>query len=213
MEQRITALKLQKRNHQRINVYLDGEFAFGLSRITAAWLEVGQELSDKKIKELQAADEIEIAYQRAINILNYRPRSEKEIRDKLLKHSTSNEVIEKVMERLRHNRLIDDEGFARQWVENRSEFRPRGKRALSAELRQKGINVDIINTVLQDIDEDELAYQAAVIQSRKYRRLDWEDFRRKMFAFLARRGFSYEVTRQVVEKVRKEAHPPTNLES
>jgi regulatory protein len=213
MEQKITALKSQKRNRQRINVYLDGEFAFGLSRITAAWLEVGQKLSDEKIKELQAADEIEIAYQRSLNTLSYRPRSEKEIWDNLRKHGTLDEVIENVIERLRRNRLVDDKGFAREWVKNRSEFRPRGKRALTAELRKKGIKIDIINSVLQDIDEDELAYQAAIKQSRKYRRLDWKAYRVKMLSFLARRGFNYEVARPVVEKVWKVDNSPTKHES
>jgi len=213
MERKITALKTQKRNRQRINVYLDGEFAFGLSRITAAWLEVGQELSNEKIQELQAADEIEVAYQRAFKYLNYRPRSENEIWDNLRKHETPDEVIGDVIDRLHRNKLVNDVDFAQQWVENRSEFRPRGRRALSMELRRKGISTDIIDQVLQDIDEDELAYQAAVKQSRKYRLQDWEAYRVKMISFLARRGFNYEVARPVVEKVWKEVNPSSNVES
>ena len=59
MGKQITDLKAQKRNHQRVNVYLDGEYAFGLSRIVAAWLHVGQELSPEKIKELKLEDELE----------------------------------------------------------------------------------------------------------------------------------------------------------
>ena len=63
MTRRITALKLQKRNHTRVNVYLDGEYAFGLARIVAAWLTVGTELSDEKIAMLQAEDQREMTYQ------------------------------------------------------------------------------------------------------------------------------------------------------
>jgi regulatory protein len=213
MERKITALKIQKRNHRRVNVYLDDEFAFGLSRITAAWLEIGQVLSDNKIQELLAADEIEVATQKVLNFLSYRPRSENEVREYLRKHDFSDEAIPEVIVRLRRNGLINDGDFARQWVENRSEFRPRGRRALRVELHRKGISTDIIDQVLQDIDEDELAYQAAVRQSRKYQKLDWEAYRVKMIAFLGRRGFNYGVSKPVVEKVWKEVNSSTNPEN
>ena len=87
MERKITALQAQKRNPQRVNVYLDGEFAFGLSRITAAWLQIGQVLSEEKIVELQAADEIEVAYQKALHYLSFRTRSEDEVRKNLRKNN------------------------------------------------------------------------------------------------------------------------------
>ena len=63
MTKKVTALKLQKRNKNRVNVYLDGEFAFGLARIVAAWLSTGQELTEEKIAELQAQDNVEVALQ------------------------------------------------------------------------------------------------------------------------------------------------------
>ncbi|MBU1661599.1 MAG: RecX family transcriptional regulator [Chloroflexi bacterium] len=201
MDRKITALKAQKRNPQRVNVFLDGEFAFGLSRIEAAWLQIGQELSAEKIRELQAADHKETAYQKALNFLSYRPRSENEVRQNLRKHNISDEAIPDVLDRLRRNGLVDDTQFAQTWVENRSEFRPRGRRALRMELRQKGIGDDIIEDVFQDLDEDALAYRAALKQFRKYRGLEQPDYRRKMSDFLARRGFGYGVAAPVVERV------------
>jgi regulatory protein len=72
---------------------------------------------------------------------------------------------------------------------------------LTAELRQKGISNEAIDTALRDLDEDNLAYKAALKQFRKYQGLDWQDFRQKMGAYLARRGFSYEITSVVVERV------------
>ena len=69
MNHTITALTLQKRNRERVNVYLDGEYAFGLARIVAAWLVVGQELSDEKITQLRIEDEREVAYQRALRLI------------------------------------------------------------------------------------------------------------------------------------------------
>jgi regulatory protein len=98
---RITALKLQKRNKERVNVYLDGEFAFGLARIVAAWLQVGQELDEEKIAALLAQDGVEVAYQRALKFISYRPRSEKEVEDNLKKHDVPTDTIELIMGRLR----------------------------------------------------------------------------------------------------------------
>lgn len=201
MVQKITALKVQKRNTQRVNVYLDEVFAFGLSRLTAAWLEVGQELNDEKIRELQAADGIEAAYQRALHFLSFRPRAIKEIERNLRKHNVSDEVILEIVERLARNSLVNDKVFAQDWVENRSEFRPRGRRALRIELRQKGIQDDVIDEVLNEIEEDELAYRAAIKADRKYRRLEWDEYRKKMIAFLSRRGFSYATAAPITEKV------------
>ena len=85
MKHKITALKRQKRNPNRVNIYLDGKFAFGLSRIVAGWLEVGQELDDEKISSLQVEDELEVAYQRALKFISHRIRTENEIRRNLNK--------------------------------------------------------------------------------------------------------------------------------
>jgi regulatory protein len=201
MGRKVTALKKQKRNSQRINVYLDGEFAFGLSRYAVAWLQIGQELSPEKIQELLEVDAQEIAYQRALNFISFRPRSEAEVCKNLQKHDTPEEVITEVITRLRKSGLLNDLQFAQTWVENRSTFRPRGRRALAMELRQKGISNEAIDETLSDVDEDSLAYQAALTQSRKYANLDWLAFRQKMSAFLARRGFNYEVAKPVIEQV------------
>jgi regulatory protein len=201
MQGKITALQAQKRNPQRINIYLDGEFAFGLSRFAAAWLQVGQELSEEKVNELQVVDAQEVAYQRALNFLSYRPRSEAEIRKNLLKHAVPDEVAEEVIERLRQNGLVDDRQFAQTWVENRSEFRPRGRCALAIELRQKGIGGETIDEVLREVDEHELALRAAQQQIRKYNGLERNEFRQKLGAFLARRGFSYGVAAPVFQQI------------
>jgi regulatory protein len=201
MGRKITALKVQKRNSQRINVYLDGEFAFGLSRFAASWLQVGQDLSPEKIQELQEIDAQEVAYQRALNFISYRMRSEKEIHQNLQKHNTPEKVITEVLARMRKSGLVNDLQFAQTWVENRSTFRPRGQRALTIELRQKGIADETIDEALRDLDEEPLAYQAALKQSRRYAGLEWMAFRQKMSAFLARRGFNYEVAKPVIEQV------------
>ena len=202
MIRKITAIKLQKRNPHRVNIYMDGEFAFGISRIIAGWLDVGHELDDEEIISLQAKDEEEVAYQRALKFISYRIRTEDEIRRNLTKHSIRSEVISDVLNRLRRNGLVDDIQFANSWVENRNEFRPRAHRMLTYELRKKGISDEVI---LQSLDsttpDEELAFKAAQNQFHKYEEFEWPDFRRKLSGFLARRGFSYTIISLVVDQV------------
>ncbi len=209
MAKKITALKAQKRNPDRVSVFLDGEYAFGLFRVVAAWLQIGQEIDEEKIRQLKQSEASEKAYQRALNFLSYRVRTETEIRRNLKKHDTPESVIEEVLERLRRNNLVDDLHFASAWVENRSEFRPRGRRALQSELRQKGVDQEVIEEALQSLDEGELAYRAAKKNARKYLRFEWPEFRKKLLAFLARRGFNYGVAAPIVERVWAEEQEQT----
>lgn len=210
MTHKITALSLQKRNRQRVNVYLDGEFAFGLARIVAAWLKVGQEISDEKINQLQIEDAREVAYQQALKFISYRPRAEAEVRQNLQKHDVSEENINHVVGRLKKSDLLNDEDFARIWVENRSEMRPRGRRALAYELRQRGVDKQTIGRALASVDEEELAYRAALKRARKLKDLEWEVFRQKMYRFLSQRGFNYEVSAHTISQVWEELSDTDN---
>lgn len=202
---KISAIEPQQRNPQRVNIYLDGEFAFGLDVMVAAWLRTGQELNDEKIAALQAQDAGEVAYQKALHFLSYRPRSSAEVRQNLNKRDIPVPLVEETIARLQRAGLVNDQEFARAWVENRSTFRPRGKSALRMELRQKGLSDEIIQSVLEEgVDEETLAYEAARKQARRYTGLEWPEFRQKLGGFLARRGFSYTILAPVVSKVWKE---------
>ena len=208
---KITAIEPQKRDPNRVSIHLDGEYAFGLTRIVAAWLKVGQELSEDKIASLQAEEARERAYQQALLFLSYRTRSEAEIRQNLRKHEIPEDVIEQTLERLRQNRLADDEQFARAWVENRNTFRPRSRRALAMELRQKGLPDEVAQTALAGLDEEALAYEAGLKKARRLEVLDWNEYRRKLSEFLARRGFPYSVIAPVVSRIWNETHTEQNI--
>jgi len=204
----ITALTIQQKNKDRVNVYLDGRFAFGLAAIEAARLRRGQTLSDDEIAALQNRDEAQKAHESALRYLDYRPRSVDEIRRHLKGKDIAPEVTDEVVERLTSVGLLDDRAFARYWLENRSDFSPRGERALRLELRQKGVPGDIIAEVLSEgHNEDEAAYRAAMAQVRKVRTTDPVEFRRKMEAHLARRGFSYDIAREAVARAWSELQP------
>jgi regulatory protein len=204
MAQIITALQVQKKNHQRVNVFINDEFAFGLARIVAAWLKVGQELSETKIAELTAQDQKEQALQRALNLISYRPRSEMEVRNNLKKHQIPEETITEVVTRLRETGILNDQQFAETWIENRGAFRPRSKLALRIELKQKGVGEEIIEETLANVNDEEQAYEAGQKKARQLRTMDEQEFKRKLFGFLARRGFNYEVTSLVVKKLWEE---------
>jgi regulatory protein len=201
MTYKITALKVQKRNPQRVNVFLDEEFAFGLSRIVAAWLTLGQELTDEEIAALKAKETYEVAFQQALKLLSYRQRSTSEVRRNLEEHGFGEGVILETLERLQRSGLIDDGRFAQNWVDNRNEFRPRSRRALYVELRQRGLDDADIEQALEDIDDDELAYQAASRRASRWAGSEWPEFQQKMTAFLARRGFHYGAISTAVRRV------------
>ena len=201
MARKITELRFQKRNKDRVNVYLDGRFAFGLAAIEAAHLKVGQELSDEDIARLQTQDEIERAYERALNFLSYRPRSEAEVRRNLREKDVEEQVIESVIERLTRAGLLDDREFARYWVENRAQFKPRGARALRQELWEKGVPNAVVAETLEGFDAESAARRVAEAGARRMAHLDPRDFRRKLSAYMARRGFSYEIISPLIEEM------------
>lgn len=201
MAGKITALRFQKRNKDRVNVYIDDRFAFGLAAIKAAHLKVGQALSDDDIAQLKRQDDVERAYERALNFLSYRPRSEAEVRRNLGKKDLDEPVVEAVIERLTRAELLNDREFARYWVQNRIEFNPRGLRALRQELWQKGVPETVIAETLAELDEEAAAQRVAEVGARKLAHHEPQAFRRKLVAYMARRGFSYPVIQPLVDEM------------
>ena len=200
----VTKLEPQKKNPQRLNVYLDGEFAFGISRAAAPWLVEGSQLSQDDINEMRLRDQVEGAYQRALHFLSYRSRSEAEIRWNLQKAQVPDHVIAQVVEKLRQSSLVDDLQFAKEWVENRSRFKPRGKKALTSELLQKGIGSQVIEEVLAELDEAELALKLARKKIPKLNIDQKRDFQDKLYGFLSRRGFSYSISQEIISRLWEE---------
>lgn len=189
---KITALKLQARNPNRVNVFVDGAFAFGLVKSEAVRLRVGQELTESEVARLQARDSEEMAYLRILKFLAVRPRSEAEVRQRLRRQGVDEALQAVLLERLRQANLLNDAEFAQQWVENRAAFRPRSKRALQAELRHKGVSASVQAAVLPTVDEASAALNAARKRAARWAGLTWAEFRHKMGGFLARRGFDYD---------------------
>ena len=202
---KVTALKIQARGKSRVNVYVDGKFSFGLAKIVAARLALGQELDDAAIAQLKATDDTEHSYERALKFLGPRPRSESEVRRRLKEHGIEPATIDEVLARLSRAGLVNDEAFASFWVENRGAFRPRSTRMLRQELKQKGVSDDVLRAALAGANDDAAAYAVAAKRARRLVGLEKQDFRRKLGEFLARRGFNYDTIEPVVERVWQES--------
>jgi regulatory protein len=197
----ITDIKAQKKNKNRVSVYLGGEYGFSLGFLVAAPLGRGDTLSDQEIEELLTRDAEETAYDRTLKYLAYRPRSSAEVVRYLSQKGVAPKVRDLVLDRLRGAGLVDDNAFAQFWVENRESFRPQGRRLLRQELRQKGISEGLIDEVLSGVEEDRSAYAAAVQRAVRYAHLEDEAFREKMYGYLRRRGFDYEVVAETTARL------------
>ncbi len=198
MAGRITALEPQKHSSDRVNVYLDDVFAFGLALLLASSLRVGMALTDDEIAALRLADEVERAREKALSYLSFRPRSEAELRNYLLESDFSAATVAEVLERFRGVGLVDDEAFARFWADNRARFRPRGKRMLVQELRQKDVASGVIETTLAEYDEVAAAQQVAEEQARRLAHLPPDQFRRRLWDRMLRRGFSPDIIQEIL---------------
>ncbi len=202
----ITTIRIQKKNPRRASLYLDGKFALGLAvEVVQDWgLRRGQVLSDAQLEALRRAEQEHRALQDALRLLNERPRSTAEVRERLIRRGYEAAQAEAVLSRLTALGLLDDRAFARVWVENRQTFRPRGRSALAAELRQKGLPPEVIAEALAEATEEDESAQALALareRARALRGLDRPAFFRRLQGYLARRGFPAEAVRRVVRQV------------
>jgi regulatory protein len=204
----ITALRAQANDSQRVNVFVDDVFALGVSltTISNAGLYVGRSLNAEECARIEQLESGNKAYQAALRLIEARPRSSAELRDRLGRKEFAPEAIEAAIARLTELGLVDDAAFARFWVENRQVFRPRGAGALRDELRRKGIAPDIVASVVSDTalagDDVAKAQTLARAALRKYAgSADRGAFTRRMGGYLQRRGFSFEIIRPIVEQL------------
>ena len=197
----ITALVIQKKNKERVNVFLDDAYAFAVTLDVALTLKKGQHLQPEEVERFQDEDQVNKAYQHALHYLSYRPRTRQEVTQNLQKKEYSDEAIDLVIERLESLSYIDDVAFAQSWIENRSIHNPKGRTALAYELRQKGLTQAEIDQSLEDLDETTLAWQAVQKKMRQWRTLDEATLRQKVKGYLARRGFTYSTISTVFEQV------------
>jgi regulatory protein len=208
---KITGLKAAGTREKRISVFLDGEKAVTLLKETALkqGLRTGQEITENALELLVKLDALQRCHNAAVRFLGYRPRSEAEVRQRLLKRGFDAESMENTIARLKEQGIIDDAAFARFWKENRQDFSPRSRRLTSLELKRKGLPEDIIEQAVAEIDDTDSAYRAALKRAKRLAGPDYLEFRKRLGAYLGRRGFNFSVINTTVKRVWREKNAIT----
>ncbi|MFC1913046.1 regulatory protein RecX [Chloroflexota bacterium] len=203
---KITALRTGKGRAKRVNVFLDGKFAFSLEAEVAVkeGLRLGQEIASSRTETLLKSDQRHHCFNAAARYLSYRPRSEFELRERLRRRGFTDDSITAVLDKLKEQGLMDDTKFAQFWKDNRETFSPRSQWLTRLELRRKGVAEDIIEQTTDAIDDDNSAYLLALSKARNLPLSDRQVFRRRLGDYLKRRGFGYGVINDTAERVWQE---------
>lgn len=213
---RITDIKPQKfsKGGPRFNIFIDEKFAFGLpaETLVKAGLKIDQDISPSEIDKLIKENDFIRVYDLALKFLSFRPRSEKELNDWFSRKQIGEETKKMADQKLKKYGYVNDEEFAKWWIEQRMEFKASGKKLLRMELKQKGIPEEIITRLLDGYiaknTEIELARKVVEKKMKILKGLSKQEIRQKLTQALARRGFSWEVTKQVIdEKIGKGYNP------
>lgn len=204
----ITALCAQANEPQRVNLFIDDRFAIGVSLNTIAkeCLYVGKTITAQEFSRIEQAENTDKALQIALRLLAMRPRSTAEIRDRLSANAITAEIVETTLTRLEELGLLDDTAFARLWVEQRLASRPRGTNTLRKELHHKGVDREVVDTILNDGalmgDEATHARQVARKALHKYANAtNYTHFARRLGSYLQRRGFNFDTIRPIIDQL------------
>ncbi|HUL45258.1 MAG TPA: RecX family transcriptional regulator [Bacteroidota bacterium] len=212
----ITAIEPQKRHRNRLNIFVDGEFAFGIDRnvLLKHGLRKGDAIDPEIFRKVAEDEELSRARTRAMRLLSYRLRTELELQTRLREDEFPPSVIEKVLTELRTSGYLDDSAFARAYLHDVRMRKPAGKRFLSVQLRRKGVPKDLTTQVLEEqyseADELESAVALATKTIRRFRSsvrpLSPEQQSRRLTNALSRRGFSWPTIRSVLKKFFTNVH-------
>lgn len=196
---KITSIKAQAKNPERINIYVDEKYAFSLNynQLLDQKIHAGLQVDQPRIDQLKHLSEVGKAYERALNYVMIRPRSERELRDYARRKKWAPADTEDIIQKLKDHRYLNDAAFAKAWVESRALNKKISQRKLRLELKQKGVTDDIINQTLAASTYDEqAALRELVAKKRKLARFAADD--QKLMQYLARQGFSFDDIKQAL---------------
>lgn len=202
----ITALERQKRRPDRVSVFVDGAFAVGLSAAAASdlGLEIGRELAEDELRRMAFAAEVDRAHARALRYLRNRLRSRHELEQRLRRYGYDGDVVTATVKLLAAGGLVDDRALAGAWVRDRVRLKPKGRRALRAELAAKGVAPEDVEAALaENVDEGEeaLAKRALAPRLEALRDKGKRKGRAAAMSFLARRGFNADLARRLADEL------------
>lgn len=202
----ITKIEVQKRNKNRVNIYVDHEYAFSLDSelVYKEGLKTNESINIEKVEEIAKKDNYLKCKNAALRIVEKTYKSEKELKDKLLLKGYDKDSIEKSIEFLKEYGFINDNNFAKLYIKDKN--RTQGKSKIKYDLIKKGISEDIIESSISNIDEDDERDNAYNIAIKKYnviakREDDKYKLSQKLFRFLLSKGYSYDTVSYVVRKI------------
>ena len=198
----ITAIEPHPRRKSRLDVYVDGVVACEISRATVKQrsLRVGLQMPPEQFDAIVADDRRRQALDIAVTMLARRPRSEREVRQRLKQRKLDAAIADHTIERLRAARLLDDAGYARTYAESRDRTSPRSRRLLVQELRANGVDSAVATDAVGELSDTDAAHRLASSRMRSLARLDQQTFRARLSGLLRRRGFGWDVIRRTVER-------------
>jgi len=202
----ITSAIKQKNNPEMLRISIDGEYAFSIPEDEYFRLNLYEEkeLTQLEIDTIREESVIKLAKRSGIRLLAARDRSEQEVRDRLLQKGFDADVTESAILQLKSMGYVNDSLFARKFVSDRLKLKPMSKKALAVELQKKGIEQELISEVLDECELDELS-MAHRLAKKKYGKYDLNDpkIQRKVYSFLAYRGYSQSIAQEVMQIMRQ----------
>lgn len=195
---KITAIKQQIKRADRYSIYVDGKYSFSLSEteLLNLALREGQEFTEKELTDLRNTAVIDKGYDRALNLISRRPRSEWELQDYLRRKDYSQEAASEIIQRLADRAYVNDKDFAERWVASRRLLKSTSKRRLQQELRQKRVADEIIKEVIGADETDEVEVVRDLI-NRKRSQSRYQD-QQKLIQYLSRQGFSFDTIKRAL---------------
>lgn len=203
---KITKIEVQKKHPHRRSIFLDGEFFKGVDEgvVVRLGLKKDQDIDEERIHEILLSEEKRKAKDYGLNLLSFRGRSIGEMRQRLEERGFDEEIVGSVVKELKKMEFLDDLKFAREWVRSRMEGSPKGSYGLRLELQEKKVSDVIIHVVLEEYsqkyDEREVARTLAMKRMRVLANKERGVIQGRLADFLTRRGFSYNVIKDVVHE-------------
>lgn len=200
----------QQKKKERFNIFLDGQFAFGVSgfNLLKHNLKVGKVLKEEEIKKIISEDKSANLMEKSVKFLGFRPRTEKELKDYITKkiatfenvkfsQAAQSQQIEAIIKKLKHYKYINDREFASWYAKSRFRSSPRSKRLIAYELKQKGIAPNVLESIQnQSIDETKLAIKSIEKKVERLQKLQPAEYKKKFYQFLIARGFDWETIKE-----------------
>ncbi|TKJ45193.1 hypothetical protein CEE35_05105 [Candidatus Aerophobetes bacterium Ae_b3b] len=203
---RITAISSQRRNPDRYSIFIEGEFVLGIDKKTVEDMDlrVGKLVDEKDLKKITSQEELNKAQAYALMLLGYRERSLREIEMRMRQKGYEEKLVEKVVKYLKDRNLINDKRFTQLWAESRIK-KGYGRWRIQSELEQKGVNREITDEILKDLYSgiDEVQVALDLVEKKRWVSKEPPRLTERVSNLLRRRGFSFEVISNVVEKIHK----------